>query len=395
MRATTSFALLGLTGIAGSILTAMMRSQFEPALGWEIASLCALLMIPGAIVWIPIGLKFAGVGIDRNAGLNALRFAKRHVKNILRPPKYRVLENHRAQIEPIVRRHLASEEWHSINLVLHGRDCIVADVNDAWIFKFPRHEYGAQQLEKEARTLAYFGERLGLRVPELTTYNGKCFYSCHPKIPGDALTSQAYQKLTDAERDELARTLALFFARMHSTSIEEAKAALRLQRRERWKSSSEIIAIVEPLVPSHIHPHIRETMARFDAIEPSEADDVIGHFDAHGKNMAFDFRNKTLSGLFDFADIGIGDFHKDIQATSWISTDLTLRVIPFYEAISSRIVDRGRVSLLHEAAKIINVAYSKDIKPQVVADFVREYETRHLPEQNSATQRFMISRTTG
>lgn len=336
MRTTTSSTLLGLTGLAGSISTAL------------------------------------------SAGLSALRSVKRQVGNILHPPKYRILENHRAQIEPIVRQHLTNEGWHSIKLVLHGRDSVVADVNDAWIFKFPRHEYGAHQLEKEARTLAYFGERLELRIPELTTHTDTYFYSCHPKIPGDSLTSQAYQELTEAERDALAKTLALFFTQIHSTSLEEARSALRLERREKWKPSSEIIAIVEPLVPAHIHPHIRETMTRFDAMEPNGGYDVIGHFDAHGRNMAFDFRSKTLAGLFDFADIGIGDFHKDLQGTSWISTDLTSRIIPLYETLSGRTVDRDRVSLLHEAAKIINVAYSKDIKPHVVADFVREHERRHV-----------------
>jgi aminoglycoside phosphotransferase len=141
-----------------------------------------------------------------------------------------------------------------------------------------------------------------------------------------------------------------------------------------WKPTREIVADVEDLLPAHIHPYIRRTMERFDAANAEIVEVVVGHFDVHGEIMAFDAGAGRLNGLFDFADAGIADYHKEIQATCWISPDLADRIIPRYEALTGRTVDRARVALFQEAGRIVNVAFSKGIRPEVAADFVRRYE---------------------
>ena len=72
MRTTTTTALLGITGLLGSILTAMMWRQIGPVLGWEIEIISSLFMLLAAIVWLPIGLEAAGfelhAPVTRNPG---------------------------------------------------------------------------------------------------------------------------------------------------------------------------------------------------------------------------------------------------------------------------------------------------------------------------------------
>lgn len=60
MRANTTTALLGLTGLLGSIVAAMMWRQLGPVLGWEIEIVSALFMLLAAIVWLPVSLESAG-----------------------------------------------------------------------------------------------------------------------------------------------------------------------------------------------------------------------------------------------------------------------------------------------------------------------------------------------
>jgi len=309
--------------------------------------------------------------------LDVLSALKRRIKQIARPPKYRILEKPETQIERIVRRDMAPEPVRSIKLILHATDSVVADVNDSWIFKFPRREYCAAQLEKEARVLAYFGKRVSLAMPRMTIHSKGYFRSRHAKIPGEILTTEGYDRLTPDRREALAESLALFFAQMHATPLADA-AALNLERRMPWKPAREIVADAEDLLPAHIHPYIRRTMERFDAANAEIVEEVVGHFDVHGENMAFDAGAGRLNGLFDFADAGIADYHKEIQATCWISPDLADRIIPRYEALTGRTVDRARVALFQEAGRIVNVAFSKGIRPEVAADFVRRYEADHL-----------------
>ncbi len=309
--------------------------------------------------------------------MDVLSALKRRIKHIARPPKYRILENPEQQIEQIVRRDMAPEPVRSIKLVLHATDSVVADVNDSWIFKFPRREYSAEQLEKEARVLAYFGTRVSLAMPRMTIHSKGYFRSRHAKLPGEILTPEGYHGLTPDRRQALAESLALFFAQMHATPLADA-AALKLERRMPWKPAREIAADAEDLLPPHIHSYIRRTMERFEAANGEIAQEVVGHFDVHGENMAFDAETGRLNGLFDFADAGIADFHKEIQATCWISPDLADRIIPRYEALTGRVVDRARVALFQEAGRIVNVAFSKGIRPEVAADFVRHYEAGQL-----------------
>lgn len=309
--------------------------------------------------------------------MSLFRAFKRGIKRIVRPPKYRILEKPQAQIERIVQRHVGADKFKTIKLILHATDSVVADVNDAWIFKFPRQESSAQQIEKEALVLAYFGTQLSLAIPRMTIHAKQYFYSCHAKVPGSVLTTQDYQNLTDDQRNALAETLAVFFSQMHATPMQSVQA-LHLEKRGPWKPSPAIIADVEEILPAHILPYVRRTMERFDAENARREEEVVGHFDAHGENMAFDLTGGRLNGIFDFADVGIGDYHKELQAPSWISPDLTERIVPRYEALSGRTVNRDRLAINHAAAQIINVAFSKGIRPEVAAHFVSQYETGHM-----------------
>lgn len=47
-----------------------------------------------------------------------------------------------------------------------------------------------------------------------------------------------------------------------------------------------------------------------------------------------DHERQQLAGLYDFGDAGFGELHQEFMYTSFISTDLTGRVITEYEQIT-------------------------------------------------------------
>ncbi len=73
---------------------------------------------------------------------------------------------------------------------------------------------------------------------------------------------------------------------------------------------------------------------------------VIGHFDGHGWNMAFEPGRNVLNGIYDFADSGIGPRHQEFIYAGLISFDLMQRVVSVYEATSGLALDHGRVAVL-------------------------------------------------
>jgi hypothetical protein len=61
--------------------------------------------------------------------------------------------------------------------------------------------------------------------------------------------------------------------------------------------------------------------------------------------MAFDHAAGRLNGIFDFGDSGFGPLHREFVQTSWVSPDLTERIVAEYQALTGRPLDRERIRL--------------------------------------------------
>ncbi len=91
-------------------------------------------------------------------------------------------------------------------------------------------------------------------------------------------------------------------------------------------------------------PPARRSPSRLMPDLPAE-DPVFGYFDGHGWNMAFDHEQGVLNGVYDFADAAIGPVSREFTYSNLTAPDLTNRMIPIYEALSGRRIDRRTVAL--------------------------------------------------
>ena len=104
------------------------------------------------------------------------------------------------------------------------------------------------------------------------------------------------------------------------------------------------MAVAQTRLPSTLHDFARRALAAYDALPPP-AEPVFCYFDGHGWNMAFDHERGVLNGVYDFADAGLGSRAKDLNYSSFISADLTDRLVTAYERATGLTISRREVAL--------------------------------------------------
>lgn len=111
-----------------------------------------------------------------------------------------------------------------------------------------------------------------------------------------------------------------------------------------------------PLLPERLRTAGRAVLGTFAELGPDPLGEVIGHFDAHGWNMAWDPAAQRLNGIYDFGDAGLGGAHLEFVATSLVSSDLAARVMAAYERTTRRAVDPDPVAILAGAYRLRELA---------------------------------------
>mgnify|MGYP003576710272 CR=1 FL=1 len=249
----------------------------------------------------------------------------------------------------------------AVPFIVHeaGWDSVAVDAGGEYIFKFPRDHGAASSLEKEARLLGVIRPQVSMLVPDLVILPGPPVFSRHRKIPGEHLLTEHYAGLPEAVRDVLAEEIATFYRELHRIDPAEISSA-GAGPVPGWPAAGELLQDLEPLLDPALHRVAGEALAAWEELPPDPVGTVYGFFDGHGWNMAFDHAAMKLNGIFDFADSGFGDLHREFIYTDFISRDLTLRVIAAYEKLSGVSLDRSRIDLLSGVLRLSDYAGTPD-----------------------------------
>ncbi|WP_026872332.1 phosphotransferase family protein [Inquilinus limosus] len=253
-----------------------------------------------------------------------------------------------------------AESWDSTAVEADGR----------LIFKFPRHEAAAGRLRKEAALLAVIRPAVSLPVPDLALVEGPPLFSRHTKVPGEHLLTAQYDRLPEEARRRLAEDLARFHAELHRLDLDRMAAAGA--EPEIWGPTEEIGAKALPALTPELRPAAERLLAAYDRLPPDPHGTVYAFLDGHGWNMAFDHARQRLNGIYDFADSGIGPLHQEFIYSTFVSPDLTARLVAAYEALTGRMLDRRRIALLtgmHRLWELAELAGDPEHVPMMVRSF--------------------------
>ena len=232
-----------------------------------------------------------------------------------------------------------------LTLLAEGWDSVAVDVDDRLIFKFPRHAEAERRLKTEAGLLAVIRPAVTMQVPDLTLHPGPPLFSRHPKLRGEHLLTEQYERLPIEPQRQLAVEKARFFAELHALDEREMESA-GARPIDPWLPLEEILRQTWPLLPLELRGYAERTIAAWERMPPDPHGTTYGFFDGHGWNMAFDHAAGRLNGTYDFADSGFGPLHREFIQPSLISPDLAERIATEYEALTGRALDHERITLI-------------------------------------------------
>ncbi len=171
-----------------------------------------------------------------------------------------VVEVPDAQVRAAVQlaeRHWPSLPVRSARVVQSGWCCLVLDVRDEWILRFPRSRTDARRLEPELRLLPELERRLGVPVPHveriLRDPDGRVRCVAYRKLKGRPLPRRnlvgARARIWAAEIAEVVRSLQRFPVRIgRRVGVDWSE---RTDRRGRWVTLGPWVRRrVRPLLPS-------------------------------------------------------------------------------------------------------------------------------------------------
>ncbi|UOM36122.1 phosphotransferase family protein [Acuticoccus sp. I52.16.1] len=243
-----------------------------------------------------------------------------------------------------------------------GWDCLAVEMGGA-LFKFPRTEAAATRLRGEPARLDLARAGLARRhvampcVPQMRLHTAPRLFSEHAMLRGAMVDPAAYHAMGPAARERLADDVAAVYVALHEVDTAQAQAA-GVGRLPPWPPAAQLFDAAARVLDPPLLARVAATMGRVAVSHPDAL--VFGHFDTHGWNMAYDAEAGRLTGLFDFGDAGLGARHTDLSYPSFVSPELTARVVRRYEARGGRPVDLPHVLDLHTVLRVIEIVDAGD-----------------------------------
>ncbi|MEO0351245.1 MAG: phosphotransferase [Cyanobacteria bacterium P01_A01_bin.15] len=199
-------------------------------------------------------------------------------------------------------------------LISHGQNNIVLNINDESIFRFPKYEEDLQSLKREVTLLTLIQGKVSLAIPcPRFTYleEQQRALMGYPMLVGHPLWKEILTSTSRITQANLARQLGDFLKTLHQIpSISEFSDHL-----PRADTVSQLVNVFQR-VRIQLIPRMRPD-AQVWAINHFETflsqpehfshTPVLKHGDFGASNILFDQTTKSISGIIDFGNASLGD----------------------------------------------------------------------------------------
>ena len=188
-------------------------------------------------------------------------------------------------------------------------------INGDEVVRVAKHEQAARALEREACLLPSIAAALPFAIPAPVAFAvagepGLTRFGVYAKVPGRELSPEEWQALSPERRQELARQLGDFLARLHALPLDRARscgvesfdhASLAAGLRER-------LAMDEAdMLPAGLRVDIDAALFTFLVRDAHDIQPVLLNADISPEHVLVDGSASCITGLIDWGDVHIGD----------------------------------------------------------------------------------------
>jgi aminoglycoside 2''-phosphotransferase len=207
-------------------------------------------------------------------------------------------------------------EINSLKFHQEGLVNEVLIVNDEWVFRFTKTEWGKEQMAVEGQLMRYLQARLPLSIPNPEVMlPGVIVY---PYLQGKIFTRDVWRQMDGAGQQHYADQLGQFVKDLHTEDLNgfnlEVPPTLAPVTKETWE---DVYERLENNVYPHLLPHQAEwSDALFDTALGSpgffEFVPVLVHGDLASYHILYSPNEKNLKAVIDFGVAGLGDPATDL-----------------------------------------------------------------------------------
>lgn len=210
----------------------------------------------------------------------------------------------------------ACPDWPiaSIQYLAEGDFCVAYLVNDAWVFRFGKHDEARASLRREYCLLPMLARNLTLAipVPKLARLEETDWpFIAYPWLPGPALSKERYRALDTATRTRCATQVGTFLTQLHAIDPAPAHTCGVPMNAYADRFTELLVQASEKLYPLLAKPErafIEQTINGYlDAGYASAYRPSLLHGDLSPDHVLFSEAATNVSAIIDFGDMMIGD----------------------------------------------------------------------------------------
>ena len=237
----------------------------------------------------------------------------------------------------------------------HGDDFTIVEVNNTWMFRFPRSQEAQTVLEIEKKFLTEFAPLSPVPVP-LYHFIGEGFVG-YRKIEGLLLSPGRYKDLSEKNQKKVTAQISAFLSTLHSFPVERARQMGMTEGWNGWRKQA--FQIFKSEIASRLSQKtLRNANSCLDAFFSSVYTTVVIHGDFYPRDHLFlDPQKEALNGIIDFGDLTLDDPGTDLKnLLSDFGEEMLRNVLAVYTGPSDQsIIDRMRLAI--KAEPLFDAAY--------------------------------------
>jgi len=253
-------------------------------------------------------------------------------------------------------RNIFPQEIDTYSLHEGGDDFVILEVNQAWMFRFPRNKLSRKAMEIETNFLNEFATNSPLPVPA-RNYFSEGFVG-YRKILGEQLSFERFADLSKPVHARIAQQLGNFLSALHNFPVEKA-ANIGITHAWNGLHHKSGLYFLEHVTPKLSSTARKKAAALMENLLAEEFEGKVIHGDFYLPDHVFyDEDKQELSGVIDFADVTIYDPAHDWQCIVETGGE------EFFEAVMEHYQAETDVELLRRSKMRL------DARPLFVAGYI-------------------------
>lgn len=226
---------------------------------------------------------------------------------------------------------------------------VLIDHSKNLVYRYPRHLKAEHKLKNEVGILKILNKiKFNVDIPILLKHTDS--YTVYKYIPGEVLTSDLINNLSDHRIQQIGKALGEFLATLHSVPKSI------LQQKFYKQTISLIDYYRDHLKDSEILRQNRKIDKFLQEISKNYIELVV-HGDLHGKNMVINPKTKKLVGIIDFSELEVGDPHQDFRKIFMSDERLLASAVHKYQELTTRTLSINKIMTWAYVNEFANLAH--------------------------------------